>query len=317
MCLIMSEVVRLKILIMCYFKRSIASCNLLMFFLLLNLFSFGQHECKMPLYHRDSSELLNLLEALPEADGDEADDLGSFQSSPSAANVIYLDFDGEAVTNTWWTQHVSGSVINAAPASYFTNAEKLSICKAVAADFQPWNVNVTTIRSLYDNHDIQKRVHVIFTNTDFYPDSPGGVAKNGSFASSGSIAWVFQTLPSRAPNTASHEIGHTVGLAHDGKGSFEYYGGHGDWAPIMGSSGKVMAQWSKGEYTSATNTGDDYVRLDQYLSRREDDWLSSLAEPSYLGDVMQDDFNIDGDGLIGEQEDKDIFILLLLVEPLT
>jgi hypothetical protein len=32
---------------------------------------------------------------------------------------------------------------------------------------------------------------------------------------------------------ASHEIGHNMGLYHDGDQSTPYYEGHGIWAPIM------------------------------------------------------------------------------------
>jgi hypothetical protein len=49
-----------------------------------------------------------------------------------------------------------------------------------------------------------------------------------------------------------------MGLDHDGKGSTEYYGGHGNWAPIMGFSlNKPIAQWSLGEYTNASNQQND------------------------------------------------------------
>jgi hypothetical protein len=57
---------------------------------------------------------------------------------------------------------------------------------------------------------------------------------------------------------AAHEVGHTLGLTHDGAAKATYYTGHGDWAPIMGTTyNKPVAQWSKGEYTGANNTQDD------------------------------------------------------------
>ena len=47
---------------------------------------------------------------------------------------------------------------------------------------------------------------------------------------------------------ASHEVGHNLGLSHDGTASTGYYSGQGAWAPIMGVGYyKPITQWSKGE----------------------------------------------------------------------
>ena len=106
-------------------------------------------------------------------------------------------------------------------------------------------------------------------NSDFC--SCGGVAYVGTIDEVGTNhdfyqpAWAFATgVGDGAHNlaeVASHESGHNVGLSHDGANpSTAYYAGHGMWAPIMGNSyGQPVTQWSRGEYTNANNTEDDYA----------------------------------------------------------
>lgn len=44
--------------------------------------------------------------------------------------------------------------------------------------------------------------------------------------------------PKYVAEAASHEVGHRLGLHHDGPG---YYPGHGNWAPIMGVGASAWA----------------------------------------------------------------------------
>jgi hypothetical protein len=62
--------------------------------------------------------------------------------------------------------------------------------------------------------------------------------------------------------TISHEVGHNLGLSHDGDAIWDYYNGQGSgetgWAPIMGSSYyQPLSQWSQGEYAGANQKEDD------------------------------------------------------------
>lgn len=77
--------------------------------------------------------------------------------------------------------------------------------------------------------------------------------------------------------TIAHELGHQFpfkghrdGGGHDGNldgnqaiGAYDYYFGHNNWGPIMGGPafGTQLAQWSKGEYNSATNKIDDDISV--------------------------------------------------------
>ncbi|HRE06548.1 MAG TPA: hypothetical protein PKX00_13125, partial [Opitutaceae bacterium] len=64
----------------------------------------------------------------------------SLSSRPDAVAVIYLDFDGEVVTDPAWN---NGVTINAA-ASPLTEAEMTEVWNRVKEDYAPFNIDVTT-----------------------------------------------------------------------------------------------------------------------------------------------------------------------------
>ncbi len=185
-------------------------------------------------------------------------------SRPGAAEVIYLDFDGEVVTDTLWGN------INAA--SYNFSATTITaMYDRVKEDFMPFNINVTTDVANYNTAAVGHRMKVIMTPTTDAAPGAGGVAYLTSFRNAGSGSfdpdipcWVFNSGIVGCSEAISHEVGHTLGLIHDGRNtpSEGYYQGHGSgatgWAPIMGVGYyKNLVQWSKGEYTSANNTEND------------------------------------------------------------
>ncbi|MFK7812761.1 MAG: zinc-dependent metalloprotease family protein, partial [Maribacter sp.] len=180
----------------------------------------------------------------------------TLQSRPGAPAVIYLDFDGETVSGTNWN---NGDTINAEPAG-LSDAQITITWEIMAEDFSPFDVNVVTDRSVFDATPKSRRMMCIFTPTDDAQEGSGGVAYLNSFSwNTDDPAWVYNIGNGKqAGDTGSHEIGHTLGLDHDGKGGTEYYEGHGDWAPIMGFSlNKSIGHWSLGEYTNATNMQND------------------------------------------------------------
>ena len=88
-------------------------------------------------------------------------------------------------------------------------------------------------------------------------------------------ALVFGTDGKNIGEIVSHEVGHTLGLSHDGMtGGAAYYAGQGSWAPIMGVGySRPITQWSKGEYAAANNSEDDLVVMQSHgASLRADDY---------------------------------------------
>eukprot|EP00798_Chlamydomonas_sp_ICE-L_P003153 gene3154-13166_t len=192
-------------------------------------------------------------------------------SKPGSSKVIYLDFDGQVVTDSRWTRDYLNqdvSSITCAPydidgnSNNFGNAELdriLEIWKAVAEDFAPWDVDVTTqdpgagalMRS--PSSDQNYGVRVIFGQCPEIQNQCGcgGIAYLQCFADTADLpVFVFNTGIDGASEAASHEVGHALGLSHDGSASSSYYGGHGSgdnsWGPIMGASyGVSISQWSK------------------------------------------------------------------------
>jgi len=231
-----------------------------------------------------------------------------FSSRPGATNVIFLDFDGHTVTGTAWnvsldrTQIVTRVFSTDSDTSTYSDSEQAIIKRAwqrVAEDFAPFNVNVTTEEPPAFHNRV---AHALITrnyDVDGLPNpstNAGGVAYVNVFGANNlryySPAWVYHNnLSNSEGNIAeatSHEIGHNLGLSHDGKtDGTTYYSGHGSgvtsWAPIMGSSyNKSVSQWSKGEYYLANNTQDDLSIIAGKLTYRPDDVANQQNDAPYL-----------------------------------
>ena len=231
-----------------------------------------------------------------------------FHSLPGSPSVLYLNFEGEVVTGTHWNQWVGRSSIPALPFSTdsdystYSEAEQLIIFRVwqrVAEDFSAFNINVTTERP--EVFTPQTAVALITRNTDSNGDpnpssTAGGVAYVNVFGSSlydtFRPAWIYHNrVSNREGNIAevvSHEIGHNLGLTHDGQtDGTQYYKGHGSgqtsWYPIMGNSySRNVSQWSKGDYYLANNTQDDVAIITAKVGLRPDDHGDTLATATPL-----------------------------------
>ncbi len=200
-------------------------------------------------------------------------------STPSAKHTIYLDFDGHTngnVTGSGWDNLTSPAWDFSGNGAAFSDSEKQIIQKIwarVSEDFAPFNVDVTTQDPGTENlrkfgtGDDRWGIRVVVTPNDTPAPGSGGVAYIGSFNFSDlTPVYVFNSGEKSIAEAASHEVGHSLGLGHDGTATLGYYSGHGSgstsWGPIMGASySPNVTQWSKGEYSGANNSEDDLAKI--------------------------------------------------------
>ncbi len=239
-------------------------------------------------------------------------------SRPTAAAVIYLDFDGQRVTDPSWN---NGRPIEAT-APNVTSTDITQIWRRVKEDFWPFDIDITTDLSRYDNAEVGKRMRCIITPTETAAPGAGGVAYVDSFSDAGTPGtsstipcWVFNTSVTGISEAISHEVGHTLGLHHDGRTSpsEEYYAGQGTgatgWAPIMGVGYyKSLVQWSKGEYLNANRTEDDLAIISRtangfgYVADEAGDTTATAAS------LAVDDTDVNQPGIITSANDKDVYV---------
>ncbi|GAA5131555.1 hypothetical protein GCM10023212_42970 [Luteolibacter yonseiensis] len=230
---------------------------------------------------------------------------------PRATATIYLDFDGEVIEGQSWEggRRIIASAYNMSASSV------TDMWRRVAEDFSPYEVNVTTDLQAYLRAPQGRRMRCIITPDNFAPGS-GGIAFGGTFLQSGdTCCWVF--MDGKAGSDAiSHEVGHTLGLHHDGlvkRGDIPaqgYFGGHGSgtasWGPIMGAPyGANVAQWSKGEYPFADQGQDDLAVMGSNVPLIPDDHGPTTAQATALR--LGTSGAVSNSGVIDSPEDVDAF----------
>lgn len=232
-------------------------------------------------------------------------------SKPGSTRVLYLNFIGQGAYPAFDLDKLPGT---------FSNAERLIVQKVllrVAEDFAAFDVDITTEPAAAAPGKLGATILITPQAS-----SSGGYAYLNTFATftpSGATAFCFPNnllnVEKYIADCVSHELGHTLGLGHQGQlPSTAYYAGQGTgetgWAPIMGVGYyRNLVQWAKGEYANANNTQDSYpIMLRQGLLPRADDHGDTIALADALTSRRENGFNnVTGLGVIESPADIDMF----------
>jgi subtilisin-like proprotein convertase family protein len=309
-----------------------------------------------------SPGVTNLLPVAPF----DLEDTFSLHSDLGATKTIYLDFDGHITSGTQWNNDTG--IPNLQNFAYDTNGDYATfsdpelesiqlIWEKVAEDFRPFDVDVTTenpgveaLRQDNSGSDNAWGIRVViggsaedWLNPTLGRDNPGIAFLNSFSWDTDTPVFVFSSDllndDKFIAEAASHEVGHSLGLHHDGQIRFwhdvtgdpfygqsvvEYYEGHGagitSWAPIMGSGYVAeLTQWSFNEYWNGRNVPtpappdveDDLAIITSAqngFGYRADDHGNDTGSADFLlGDTVDSTTFFEDEGIIEQNTDIDYF----------
>ena len=270
-------------------------------------------------------------------------------SRPGSNRVIYLDFDGGTVSGTEWNKGYGVSTSSLlgfsldGDYSSFSSQERAhiqEIWQRVAEDYAPFDVDVTTQEpapsdiTRHGTSDLKFGTRALITDDRNPLDricggNCTGVAYldvfdepdwHGDFQPAFAFTAEFNDVFNVA-ETISHEVGHNFGLVHDGDSSVNgdnYYRGHGNWAPIMGSGTGPVIQWSDGGYSGATNYTTDSQGNSVRIPLQDDVAIINSNGAPYRSDDASNTIGSAGPvpvagtlgtGIIETRADVDVFAL--------
>ncbi len=263
-------------------------------------------------------------------------------SRPSSKRKIYLDFNGHTSTGGAWNSSYGIDPIvspafdlDGVPGTFNTAEVAMiqNIWRRVSEDYAAFDVDVTTelppldqmtrSTSTDDTYGARALITKNFTAGTTKGDCGcGGFAYVGVFDNTNETyktAFVFQDKLGNGEKSiaeaVSHEVGHNLGLSHDGTTTVGYYQGHGvgatGWAPIMGVGySKELVQFSKGEYLNANNKEDDFLVMQTNgVLFAADDFGSTLANARALSGTANGAANSYAvNGVVETPSDVDVFV---------
>lgn len=175
------------------------------------------------------------------ADTNYASAVPLFHSRPTAADTLYLDFDGHSSTGVYWGAYTAAAYDISGDAATWSPAEQLAIrnvWRLVAEKYSPFEINITTQAPASFANGVGFRQVITNSSPSIVDEGPNtfGVAGIGSYADydteentaftfasniaswnsdyGGGVSGKIMAAAMEMGNTSAHEFGHALGLEH-------------------------------------------------------------------------------------------------------